>query len=427
MSQQLIPTTGGTEVIQTTTTQNRLNALSPQYIQTKGLESRPTEWIVGGRPIYRRLPAISETYQIDFFNVVPLANSTGVDLAHENVGFVYIPWGESIHGPTSTEIISSDDHSTILIKAGNIVWQYGTNPVRPAIINLKELDIESGSYTVAYRLIYDNSPVENLYSVENFALTGSPLTITSSTDNVIGWRYPAENAFLNIAGTFWKNQDSLFPTYAQPTDSFIQWTSTLACAFTQITLRCPSGTAYTGTAILSYATNGVISSVRTTSIASDKTGQFFQFDIPNATFQTGWKVEWSSLDMAIESIIVTGSVTRLTKPTESSTQCVLVIYPEDSLPLTIQNTLGEDIPAAYCLLANIDVNNKYQLTDIRDKRYIVHRDYTPVADWLTLPFDQDLIDLYEIVKKYEVTWLEPKSCMKQEYAALTKTDIVIEN
>jgi len=427
MSQQLIPTTGGTEVIQTTTTQTRLNALSPQYIQAKGLESRPTEWVAGGRPIYRRLPAISETYQIDFFNVVPLANSTGFDLAHEDVGFVYIPWGESIHGPTSTEIISSDDHSTILIKAGNIVWQYGTNPVRPAIINLKELDIESGSYTVAYRLIYDNSPVENLYLVENFALTGSPLTITSSTDSVIGWRYPAENSFLNTAGTFWKNQDSLFPAYAQPTESFIQWTSTLAAAFTQITLRCPSGTAYTGTAALSYVTDGVISPVRTTSIASDETGQFFQFDVSNATFQTGWKVEWSSLDMAIESVTVTGSVTRLTKPTESSTECVLVIYPEDSLPLTVQNSLGEDIPAAYCLLANIDVNNKYQLTDIRDRRYIVHRDYTPVADWLTLPFDQDLIDLYEIVKKYEVTWLEPKNCMKQEYAALTKTDIVIES
>lgn len=427
MSQQLIPTTGGTEVVQTTTTQTRLNALSPQYIQAKGLESRPTEWVAGGRPIYRRLPAISETYQIDFFNVVPLANSTGFDLAHEDVGFVYIPWGESIHGPTSTEIISSDDHSTILIKAGNIVWQYGTNPVRPAIINLEELDIESGSYTVAYRLIYDDSPVENLYLVENFALTGSPLTITSSTDSVIGWRYPAENSFLNTAGTFWKNQDSLFPAYAQPTESFIQWTSTLAAAFTQITLRCPSGTAYTGTAALSYVTDGVISPVRTTSIASDETGQFFQFDVSNATFQTGWKVEWSSLDMAIESVTVTGSVTRLTKPTESSTECVLVIYPEDSLPLTVQNSLGEDIPAAYCLLANIDVNNKYQLTDIRDRRYIVHRDYTPVADWLTLPFDQDLIDLYEIVKKYEVTWLEPKNCMKQEYAALTKTDIVIES
>jgi hypothetical protein len=427
MSQQLIPTTGGTEVIQTTTTQTRLNALSPQYIQAKGLESRSTEWVADGRPIYRRLPAISETYQFDFFNVVPLANSTGIDLARENVGFVYIPWGEGINGPTSIEVISSDDHSSILIKAGNIVWQYGTNPIRPAIINLKELDIGSGSYTVAYRLIYDDSPVENLYSVENFALTGLPLTITSSTDSVIGWRYPAENSFLNTPGTFWKNQDSLFPTYAQPIDSFIQWSSTLASAFTQITLRCPSGTAYTGTAALSYVTNGVTFPVRTTSIASDETGQFFQFDVSNATFQTGWKVEWSSLDMAIESITVTGSVTRLTKPTASSTQCVLVIYPEDELPLTIQNSLGVDVPATYCLLANVDINAKYELTDIRDKRYIVHRDYTPVADWLTLPFDQDLIDLYEIVKKYEVTWLDPKTCMKQEYAALTKTDVVVEN
>jgi len=426
MSQQLISTTGGSQTLETTTTQSLFNVLSPQYIKTKKLESRPTEWIAEGRPIYRRLPAVSETYQIDFFNVVPLANSTGRDLAHENVGFVYVPWGEGINGPTSTEVISSDDHSTMLIKAGNIVWQYGTNPVRPTIINLQEIGIESGSYTVAYRLIYDNSPTENLYSVENFALTGLPLAITSSTDNVVGWRYPAENAFLNTSGTFWKNQDSLFPAYAQPSSSYIQWASTLASAYSQISLRCPTDTAFTGNANLYYVTDGVDSFVGTASIGKDETGQFFQFDVPDATFQTGWKVEWSSPDMAIESVTVTGSVTRLTTPTEASTQCVLVIYPEDSLPTTFINSLGVETPATYCLLANIDINNKYKLTDIRDKRYIVHRDYTPVTDWLTLPFDQDLIDLYEVVKEYEVTWMGPQTCMKQEYAALTKSDIVIE-
>ena len=427
MSQQLIPTTGGSEVIQTTTTQTRLNALSPQYVATKGLESRPTEWIVGGRPIYRRLPAVSETYQIDFFNIVPVANSTGRDLAYEGVGFVYVPWGEGINGPTSTEVISSDDHSTMLIKAGNVVWQYGTNPVRPAIINLKELGIEAGSYTVAYRLIYDDSPTENLYSVENFALTGLPLAITSSTDNVIGWRYIAENAFLNTPGTFWKNQDTLFPPYAQPSTSFIQWTSELGSAYTQIVLRCPAGTAYTGIASLYYVTDGVSSPVRTADIAIDETGQYFQFDVPSATFQTGWKVEWSSLDMVIESITVTGSVTRVTRPTEASTQCVLVIYPENSLPATALNSLGVEVPAVYCWLANVDINNTYELTNIRDKRYIVHRDYTPIADWLTLPFDKDLISLYETVKDYEFTWMGPRTCMRQEYAALVKEEIVIEN
>ena len=174
-------------------------------------------------------------------------------------------------------------------------------------------------------------------------------------------------------------------------------------------------------------TDGVTSSVASTSISSDETGQYFQFDVSAATFQTGWKVEWSSLDIAIESVTVTGSVTQLTTPTETSTQCALVIYPEDSLPSTFTNSLGVEVPATYCLLANVDINNTYKLTDIRDRRYIVHRDYTPVADWLTLPFDQDLIDLYEIVKEYEVTWMGPQTCMKQEYAALTKSDIVIEN
>ena len=75
MSQQLTPISGGVQVVQTTTAESRLLVLSPQYIDVKNLHSRPTEWVPGGRPIYRRLPAISETYQIDFFNVVPAPNT----------------------------------------------------------------------------------------------------------------------------------------------------------------------------------------------------------------------------------------------------------------------------------------------------------------------------------------------------------------
>jgi len=299
--------------------------------------------------------------------------------------------------------------------------------LRPALINLKEIELELGSYTIAYRLTYDNAPTEKVYSVEDYALTGLPLTITASTDSIVGWRYSAINALLNISGTFWKNTDTFFPAYAQPTSAFVQWTSTLSSAFSKIILRCPSNTAYSSTATLSYVSGSITTFVSTANIASDSTGQFFEFNITSATFQTGWIVEWSNLDMAIEKIEVTGFVTRLTTPVEATTDCVLVIYPENQLPATVTNSLGVEIAATYCPLAIIEADNSYRLTNIRDKRYIVHRNYEPISDWLTRPFDGDLIDLYETVNDYGNTWLNPITCVKQEYAALTTNEILVEN
>ena len=88
MSQQLTSISGGiTPEVQTTLRTSRINLLSPQYIEAKSLESRPTEWVPGGRPIYRRLPAVSETYQIDFFNIVPESN-VGPGYIEE-VGYVF--------------------------------------------------------------------------------------------------------------------------------------------------------------------------------------------------------------------------------------------------------------------------------------------------------------------------------------------------
>jgi hypothetical protein len=102
------------------------------------------------------------------------------------------------------------------------------------------------------------------------------------------------------------------------------------------------------------------------------------------------------------------------------------MYPSGSLPKTAINSAGEEIPATYCSLAAIDVLSGYSLDKIRDLRYIIHRDYTPVADWLTKPFDEDLINLYEQVSEYPSLWLAPPSCMKQEYLSLTKYQITVE-
>ena len=424
MSQQLTPINGGVREIQTVPSPDRLLVLSQQYIEVSNLESRPTEWVPGGRPIYRRLPSVSETYQIDFFNVVPAAN-TAVAAEVQDIGYTFVPWGAGLNSGTSMYVQPSESKKDLLIKGGTVVWKYGNTKVIPTIVNLPVLDVLPGKYDLAYQLIYDDSPVQKLYAVEDFALTGQPLAIASSTDSVIGWRYPAVNAFLNTSTKMWKNTDTYLPSYAQPTTSFLQWESDLASAYSKIVLKCPSGTAFTGTATLSYYDGTNYTSVQTAPIASDSTSQFFEFTI-NPVFQNGWHVVFSSSDIAIQAITVTGTVTLLESQEAPSTRAALVMYPSGTLPKTTVNGAGKTIPATYCPLAIVDVAVDFLIEKIEDARYIIHRDYTPVADWLTKPFDDDLTNLYEQVSDYPELWLAPPSCMKQEYLALEKEQITVE-
>jgi hypothetical protein len=424
MSQQLTPVNGGVQQVQTTTSQSRLLVLSQQYIAANNLESRPTQWVPGGRPIYRRLPATSETYQIDFFNIVPAANTAVADEV-QDIGYTYVPWGQGINGENSMYVSASESNNDLLVKGGVIVWKYGNTQVIPTIINLPTLDVVSGKYDLAYQLLFDDSPIQKLYSVEDFSLAGQPLEITASTDSVIGWRYPAVNAFLNTSTLMWKNTDTYLPSFANPTQSFLQWESDLASAYTKITLRCPSGTAFTGTATLNYYDGSTYTDIETVTISSDSSGQFFEFN-PDPRFQTGWQVVFSSLDVAVQSITVSGVITLLEPQASPSTRAVLVMYPRGTLPKTVVNDSGKTVPATYCPLAVVDIATNYRIEKIEDTRYIIHRDYTPVADWLTKPFDEDLINLYEQVSEYPALWMAPTSCMKQEYLSLTKDQVIVE-
>jgi len=416
MSQQLTSINGGaTPEIQTTLRTSRVNLLSPQYIEAKSLESRPTEWVPGGRPIYRRLPAISETYQIDFFNIVPESN-VGPGYIEE-VGYVFVPWGESDLSSSSVRVSISESKGDLIISSGSLVWRQGKTFVYPALINLEVLEVLNGRYDLAYKLIFNDEPLPFQYSVTDFALTGLPLTITASTDLITGWRFPAVNAFLDTTTLNWSTEDTYYPSYAQPTTSYIQWESVLAQSYESITLRCPTGTAYTGTATLYYVNNGVLSEVTTTKISSDTAGQYFTLSITEQVLQKGWRIKFSSTKVSIQSITVTGVITRLERPSVPVPRASLVLYPSGTLPV------GE----TFCSLAEITVNNDFQVTKLRDTRDIIRRDYTPVSDWLTKPFDTDLINLYEEVSIYPTTWMNPPTAMRQEYDGLTQYQVIVEN
>jgi hypothetical protein len=420
MSQQLVAVSDGQEKQVTTLNTDSLKVLSPAYISINNLETRPTEWIAGGRPIYRRLPSTNSTYQIDFFN----EESTESRKTATEIGYVFVPWGQNEFGSNALRVVAAETNKAILVQSGSIVWKYGTNPALSTIIDLQEVDVVAGRYYLGYQLVYDNSPVQNLYSVEDFSLSGQPLDITSSTDAIAGWRYPVVNAFLT-SSALWQNKDTFFPAYAQPASAYIQWVSDLTSAYSSITLRCPPSTAYIGTATLSYVTPGGNVQVATVPISVDAKGQYFKLEVQKPSFQTGWLVEFSSNDVAVETITVTGAVTQLTPQVAPSTRCALVMYPANTVPRTVTNASGEEVPATYCDLAFVEVGKSFNVLKVEDSRYVIRKDYTPVADWLTRPFDENLINLYEQVSDYNQLWLSPTSCMRQEYLALSTEQITV--
>ena len=413
MSQALTPINGGQLQVTTTLSTPRRKVISEKAVELRKLYPQATEWVPGGRPIYGRLPSVSESYQIDFFE-------------EKTQGWVYIPYGEGIFGPNSLEVVSSDDNQFIIIKGGNIVWEYGQISINPTIINCSTVGLQSTRYLIGYQLLYDDAPFDAQYSVSDFSLSGYDLEISSSTDDVVGWKYPPVNCFLNNSYV-WKTRDESFPTYAQPTQAFLTWKSKKYAAYSNITLRCPANTVYTGSASLYNKIDNQWYLIQETSIQEDSASQFFKFELDNLTFQEEWKVEWSTADIAIEAVLVSGVLTILSNPATGTTRYALVAYPENAVPKEFENSLGEKVPLVICKLAYVDVDELSQVIKIDDVRDIVYRDYKPVAEWLTRSQDKDLIDLYEIVSDYSGLWLEPQSLLKYEYEQLADESIQLSN
>ena len=412
MSQTLTPINGGTTKIQTTPSSVSIQYLSPQYIKTKSLESQPTQWVPGGRPIYNRLPAVSQTYRTDF----------NYD---ENKGYVLTSPGESINGPQTLQLLSSEDKKFLIVKGGAIVWKYGQTAVEPVIIDVKAVGLQSTRYFIGYQLYYDNAPIAGQYEVSDFYLGGLPLTINSSTDLVKGWRYSPASAFIE-SSRIWRNKDSYLPVYAQPASAYLSWESALA-AYSKIVLRCPSGANFTGQASLSYKVGDSWSFVQTVSIQSDSTSQYFEFTVDSPSFQEGWKVSWTDLSIQVEEIKVSGIVTVQTQPSTYVPQSNLVAWPANTVPSSFKNSQGDDIPLIFCGLGYVDVNNLSEVERITDIRETVNVGFEPVSDWLTKPWDDNLIENFEQVSDYANLWMNPQEAMRQEYSALSKDSIQIVN
>lgn len=421
MSQNQVSIDGGRETIVTNSTPISGGFLSNQFIEVNNLTPTPTEWVKGKRPIYDRLPAASERYKVDF----------SLD---DSSAYPYIPYGEGYTGTTSMAVLASGENKFLVIQGGNIVWKYGMIKTDPVILDIELVGMGSAKYLLAYQLYYDDSPKPYQYEVSNMSLGGIKMEVKSSTDVVLGWRYSSKYAFLSESERFWSNRDGLFPSYAS--DAYLSWQFVMPCSLSSITLRCPYGSGHTGTATIYYMScadntesefcnNPVWNFWGTSTISSDQVGQFFNFTFDTPINCKGWKVEWSDPNISISDVVVSGIISEMRKPATMTTDYALVAYPANSVPSNFTNSEGKEVPLILCKLAYVDINNAFTVTGIRDIREVVQTKYEPIAEWLTRPWDENLMEMYDELSNFPDRWLNPDTCVLREYDKLTQYNIEV--
>ena len=97
------------------------------------------------------------------------------------------------------------------------------------------------------------------------------------------------------------------------------------------------------------------------------------------------------------------------------------------MPSSFKNSLGEDVPLIFCSLGYVDVNSQSLVESITDTRQIVNIGFEPVSEWLTRPWDDNLMQNFQQVSAYSELWMNPQVAMKQEYLALSADSIEIVN
>jgi hypothetical protein len=437
MSQNLTPVANSEGIIgvspqlNTSLTPNRIKLLSEQYKAVEELVPQPTQWNPVGRPIYGRLPAASEQYQLDFFE-------------EGGRGYVLIPQGNDQFGPGSLYVNQSEDRDVLLIENGVIVWEEGTTPVLKTFVDFRELGVEDGRYLICYQLIYDDAPQALPFQVEDYCLAGLDFNVNDSasfisrksTDTANPWPFPGLFMFATSEeGLEWKNYIDIvnrtpgaqagvqpgFPDYEQPLLSWVSWESPIPWKLDTIKVRTTLTANVPPCSLLlaSEDPDEEWTVIQTNAALLDSEGYYWEFQtdfIP----QTKWRLDWgTAARVSASRLTVSGLLYLLAKPSTERARAQLAIYPTNVVP--------ED--ESLCRLAIVSVNN-YQIPyrpngelfkdDIRE---IINRDYEPVADWLTVYWDKQLITLWEDAKNFTPRYFTPSTLLRTSYASLEKYGI----
>lgn len=381
---------------------SRFDIISDEARDVKDLKPVPTVWgLDRGRPIYDRLPGVSEAYRLDYFG-------------DEKIGLVYIdPQFGTLSGPGSLEVGRlPDDGSILIIQSGTITWSYGRIPTTGLAIDLKSIvsgGVQDGAYLVGYYLNYSQPESLDyaLYRVENYTLSNTPSIYEASSEANY---YPIDFAFSEVDDGSWRpERNGEAGDYGVGSSVFLDFTQPV---------RAESFT-FAGSEI---------STARCALYSSDDAIVWYLED--QEYFDGSWRLRvsrdtparywkfffWGGL-VEVNNILYTGEA----------------LFPNQrpSGPVSTAEPFLEDdqfaeIDRPYILLAQVEVKEQ-QVVTVTDLRRQTSTKYEPVAKWLTDFQDTSLRSLVTDISEYSTRYLAPQTSCEDMYLELSSETFLLDS
>jgi len=377
----------------------------PKLVTDEILESiqqKPIKTVWGwdfGRPIYDRLPAVSEQYK------------KGYD---RDQAYVYLdPQFGKYEGPGSLDVVTLfDDPTALIVEPGVITWEKGQLAVDGFNVDISTLNfgqgLADGDYQVGYELTYDIPITDTLVpgyalgSVKEASLGDAAISIAASGASQYHEAYYAISD-ADIGSSWWPG----FTTYAGvyfPGSWFV------------IDFRAPVGPerfeiiADPGeplpTAKLAvYGSDDAI--VWREAREVRPIGDRWIVDINPPAEYRYWKLFFWDGTASISDIVYSGTAyfpdLRVSGPVQVATPFLDNLY--------------EEPPENYLLLASFKVQDG-RIGSITDYRSFTSRKYEPVASWVTDFQDANLRCLFTAVENYSELYMAPPTADYHFYKEL---------
>lgn len=381
---------------------SRFSILSEEAQNVKRLSPEPTVWgYSGGRPIYDRLPGVSEAYRLDYFG-------------DEKTGLVYIdPQFGTLSGPKSLEVGRlPDDGSILIIQSGTITWSFGQIPTTGLAIDLRTVvagGVQDGTYQVGYYLNYTQPEDVGyvLYRVTDYSLSNTPSIYGASSEaNYFLVKY----AFSEVDGGSWRpDPDGVTGDYAGGSSIFVDFTQPVTAEKFKL-----EGSSISTARCAMYSSEDAI--VWTLDAQSYFDGSW-RFNVSRDTPARYWKFFfWNGL-AEVTNVLYTG---------EALFPNQRPVGPVSSVEPFLEDDQFAEINRAHILLAQVEVKEQ-QVVTVTDLRRRTSTKYEPVAKWLTDFQDKSLRSLITDISEYSARYMAPPTAGENMYLEFSSETFLLES
>ena len=336
-----------------------------------------------GRPIYDRLPGISQGYREEYFGEV-------------GRGLVYVEpqYGSSV-GPGSLQVGAlQNDPRVLVIYNGTITWAYGQIQTDTLAINLETIidgGIQDGSYQVGYYLnrVSPDEAKYSKYEVQDYSLGASQTIYAASAEAEY---HPVLSIFSEPSDGSWTPTE-FFKAGDYADGSYVTMDFTEPVVAREFSIRATSPQLATARCALYASDNAIVWTLQDSVTARDGIwAPQSQNEIGNRYFRLFF---WDGTADVSEVRYSGEALFRNQRPSGFTSEAEIFLEGE-----------FDEIERPHIVLAIITVSN-FRVPEIRDTRSQTSIKYEPVAGWLTEFQDTSLRFLISSIEDYSSLYMSP--------------------